>query len=165
MAIQLVRHGGYNREGLTEAGKLQSVSARELLLAKGLGKNATILSSSALRAIQTAEIIAQVIGNGTVLPSDIIHEAGENPEIVRDLDTVIQASLSEHGIDSVDNNLVIVAHMPLLAMIEHGDRYEEVENGGVVDYIPGTWINPDYHPNYFLTQPFEEKFGLQQVQS
>lgn len=144
MPIQLVRHGKYNQQGLTEEGKLHSVSARDILVAKGLGRGATILCSSALRAVQTAEIIATEIGDGTVHPSDLIQEVANYPEAVRDLDVVLQKAVQDSGLPEIPDDLVVVAHMPLLGFVEYGDSYAEFGYGAVVEYELGTWQNPEY---------------------
>lgn len=160
MPIQLIRHGKYSGESLTEAGRLQSLEARELLLAKGLGEKTTILTSSALRAVQTAEILTQDIGSGSILSSEIIKEAGNYPIHVNNLDRVIEKALEAYGFTELPDELVVVAHMPLLSMVKSGNQYTDIPHCAITEYKLGSWQNPEYNPDRPGTKIFEQTFNL-----
>lgn len=140
----LVRHGAYTYGGLNERGlMIDAPDARDELLARGLGANAVILSSSSPRASQTAIIIGRGLGADVVL-SNTINEAG-NSWAVSDLDAVVGQALKEEGveIDPANQDLIIVTHAPMIA-IACGKEPADIEFGEVYKYARGSWKNPDF---------------------
>jgi phosphohistidine phosphatase SixA len=141
--IYLVRHGAETYGGLNERGFwVDAPSARDELLAHGLGEAAVILSSSSPRAAQTAIIIAEGLRTGVVL-SDTMKEAG-NSWGVRDLDAVVEQALYEEGIeiDPSNQDLIVVTHAPMIAIARGLDSADGVEYGEVFPYLRGSWSNP-----------------------
>lgn len=153
--IYLVRHGSYNHspEELTEEGIAQSELAGRRLLAVGVNREATLLSSDAPRALQTSAIIASVIET-TVKPSTRINVIGNSPEGVESLDQMVELALAEAGVDSSGESLVVIAHQPLLEIAAFGAR---ITTGQVVEYQPETWENPNL--NAFEQNYLSKKLG------
>lgn len=139
----LVRHAECYGGALEPKGQEQANSARDELLRRGLGGGALILSSSAVRAMKTAEVIA--IGLGVnVYPSKRIEEGGNTPDGVRSLDEWIDRAMGEVGIPISDKKLIVVTHAPLIAVAKVGSRdncSNDVRKGEVFEYPPGTWNN------------------------
>ncbi len=138
-----VRHGSYESGGLSDIGRRQSEGAGQALIELGLGTTALVHSSHHLRAVQTAEIIARVLGCGPSTSDEIVALAGEYPEGVKDLDATIDGAMSKLAIDTTDRDLVVVTHMPLVSFLEHGDPYEPVVNCFIHEY-KGPWNAKDY---------------------
>jgi phosphohistidine phosphatase SixA len=140
----LVRHGSYDRHTrrLDEAGRIfHAPSARDNLLARGLGASTILLSSDAPRAAETAEIIGEGIGIEPVL-CDIINEAGNNPWVIKDLDFLINNALDEMDVTyDGTQELVVVTHAPMLA-IARGVESQDISFGEVFAYQRGSWANP-----------------------
>ncbi len=160
--IQLTRHGKYEDqpEALTQEGRLQSMEAVTELSRRGLGASAIILTSNAPRAIETATIIANGLRASRLIESRLIRDAGETISMVRSFDGVLEAALGIHDLDPATiGDLVVVTHMPLISLVNHGDPHEITEHGEVVEYVPGTWSNPDFLDNV-LTQAFEQQWSL-----
>lgn len=141
--IYLVRHGSYTGppQRLTEKGKEQSRLAGKHLSSAGIKIGATLLSSDAPRALQTAAIIASIIGT-EVVPSKRINIIGNDPYGVEYLDEMLEAALAEAGRDTSGGNLVVVTHEPLLAIVA---PRVAIANGKVVEYQPETWQNPEFN--------------------
>lgn len=158
--IYLVRHGRAGESELTNDGRREAESARDALRDKGLGRSALVLSSSALRAYKTAEVIAEGLGVDTVLSAPSLDRGGNKPEVIGSLDRVLEACLGGFGIEEVTDGLVVVTHMPLISLARFGDRYEVTKNGEVWEYSPGSWTNPEYKPDHPPTQAFERALGL-----
>lgn len=135
-----IRHGSYEYGTgyLTDVGRNQSEDAAKSLIELGLGSTALIHSSNHVRAIQTAEIIASVLADGTFSADEITALAGEYPDGVKDLDATIDAALQKQEIDPTGRDLVVVTHQPLVAFLEHGDPYEPVANCFIHEYR-GHW--------------------------
>lgn len=145
----LVRHGAYERrpERLSEIGKEQVAEARDLLVDKGLGGRALILSSDLPRAIETAEIIAAGL-EAPVIPSRRIGEGGNHPRGIKSLDDFIDKALGEAGETLPnDTDLVLVTHAPMLAAIMNVD-VKFVAMGEVIEYTVGSWENPKFNEAY-----------------
>jgi phosphohistidine phosphatase SixA len=146
----LVRHGRYDREtmGLTDEGRdIDAPRALSILLAKGLGQGAVVLSSSAPRALQTAEIIAAGLSS-EVISSRLIEYGGNDVWGVKDLDVLVSRALSEAEAKPLDDNgLVVVTHAPMVAAAMGRHHFRDVDNigyGKVVEYQVGTWTNPHF---------------------
>ena len=146
----LVRHGryDYSTKELTKAGReIDAPAALNDLLLKGLGQGALILSSSARRALQTAEVIAEGLSS-EVISSEMIEAGGSDVWGVRDLDEYIGRALSQGNAElQEDGELVVVTHAPMVAaaMGMHGsDAADLIRYGQVVEYQTGTWTNPKF---------------------
>lgn len=139
-AAYVVRHGKYDRhpdEHLIASGIAQAQAAGQLLLGKGVLDSAIILSSSAPRAVQTAEIICETLGCSQVYASPLVEMAGMQPEIVDTLREIADLALRQHEVVLADDQqLVIVAHEPLVAAVS-GRQY--AANGEVVEFDLDTW--------------------------
>ena len=143
--IYLVRHGSYNRspQELTAEGRAESESAGRQLLSVGVEQGATLLSSSALRALQTSAIIESIIGMAVSRSSSKrINIIGNDPRGVESLDEMLEVALAEAGAETNGKSLIVVAHQPLLEIAAFGAR---VANGQVVEYQPQTWQNPEFN--------------------
>ena len=145
--IFLVRHGSYdyNTGRLNEVGREQSQQALRELVALGAGNVALVLSSDAPRALETSEIIAEGLG-AQVVPSKRMQLSALDPSAVQSLDACISLCLWEWGVPSSEQ-LVVVAHEPLLQVAvyqEHKGSTPHLDNGAVVKYQPGTWVNPSF---------------------
>lgn len=145
----LVRHGNYeiSSHNLTAEGRTQSEKGRDDLLSRGIGGKALLLSSDAKRTIQTAEIIAEGLGVD-IHPSTRINRAGNSVGVVSDLDEFLATTLERMGLDlDEDRPLVVVTHAPMIAISEGinvRDCNSLVSYGGVYEYAPGSWSNPEY---------------------
>lgn len=141
----LVRHGNYDHESgclNAEGRSIHAPSARDRLLARGLGANTILLSSDAPRAAETAEIIGYGIGAKPIL-SSVINEAGNDAWSVSDLDAVVDRALLEVDIaDDATQDLVVVTHAPMLAIARGVESYD-IDFGEVLAYQRGSWNNPD----------------------
>ncbi|MDB5176327.1 MAG: hypothetical protein JWM81_1185 [Candidatus Saccharibacteria bacterium] len=149
----LVRHGRYDRQtsGLTNEGReIDAPRALSTLLAKGLGQGAVVLSSSAPRALQTAEIIAAGLSS-EVISSRLIEDGGNDVGGVRDLDELVGRALSQAQAKPLDDNgLVVVTHAPMVAVAMGVHPFRDVDNmdfGKVAEYQVGTWTNPHFRPS------------------
>lgn len=141
--IFLVRHGRYNRDGLTPEGREDARHARDELLTKGLGGRAIVLSSSADRAMRTAEIIAEGLGALTA-ESFRMDIGGNRPEAIQNLDDWISRALKEAEASVGDEQqLVVVTHAPLIDVAK-GLTIDGVGHGEVYEYLTGSWNNPGY---------------------
>lgn len=134
-----VRHGRYDplTKALTAEGEDDARRACTDLESRGLGREALILSSSNLRAIESAKIIGRVLYTPP-FSSTLLAEGGECPEIIVDLDLFLNEALAETGQELSPNQpLIVVTHAPLIEMISRNmPGY-----GEVVEYISGTWKN------------------------
>lgn len=141
--IFFVRHGRYRLEELTEEGRNQSVEARETLLGNGVGRSALLLSSNAPRAVQTADILHEAIGE-RVIQSELIALAGFAPDAIEDLDSLLTEALESEGQSLEDHyGLVVVTHAPLVAAVKGPRvREEHIKYGEVVPYTIGSWEMP-----------------------
>lgn len=128
--IYAVRHGQYSVH-LTELGKHQAANAGVQLQELLEGKTPYIISSNALRAVETAEIIAEIL-HAPVQVSERIEVAGNKPEVVADLRDYLAQSLDGYKPDQV---LIVVAHEPLLHILKGGS----VAHGEVVPYNLADW--------------------------
>ncbi|MDQ5913448.1 MAG: hypothetical protein QG623_66 [Patescibacteria group bacterium] len=168
--ILLVRHGNYNRktEELNEEGQDQSAIAGETCLGM-VGPDAVILSSTRLRAMQTAGIIADVLSmdRGSVLPSPRMGRFGEQELGIRNLDETIAIALHEAGFVQDDPfNLIVVTHQPLIDLARESvykgplTDFVSTANGQVFDYERGTWRNPDYRHHLALLENSKVEYDL-----
>lgn len=139
--IFVVRHGRYDRgtTRLTEQGRTEDAPrARDDLVRRGLGMGAVVLSSSELRAVETAEVIAEGFGT-EVIQSKKIAMGGVHPSMISDLDEMLATVMHEAGVEvDTDGKLVVVAHAPLVAAVARTDEMQ-VDFGQVAEYVPGTW--------------------------
>ena len=130
-----MRHGNYDRRApnpdkpLDNVGILQSEKAG-MELAR-TGERYKVISSNLARAVQTAEIIASMLGNQTTVGSSrVINEAGNDFRIVNDLRRVVEAAMTETGTEVADDeNLLIVTHQPLVTAAK------EIQ-------LPGQFVEP-----------------------
>ncbi len=142
----LVRHGSYDRStgGLDPTGReVHAPSARDELIARGVGSNALLLSSDALRAAETAEIIGEGIGVNPIL-SEVINQAGNRAWNVQDLDAVVDEALKNAGVAQDGRELVVVTHAPMLAIARRVEDVNDISFGEVFAYERGSWYNPDF---------------------
>jgi broad specificity phosphatase PhoE len=149
-AVFLVRHGRYNRTGLSPEGHVDARQARDELIAKNLGGKALVLTSSAQRAWETATIIAKGLKAGLVL-SDRIYEGGNDVEAVEDLDIWLQRALEEAKVSvPAGKSLVVVTHAPMVAVAKGLRSYDasDIGNGEIFEYTPGSWHNQDFRESY-----------------
>ncbi len=149
--IFLVRHGEYSQttRGLTGLGReVHAPQARQRLLARGIGEGALILSSAALRAMQTAEIIAEGLPHPNVVSSDLIEDGGNDARHVKDLDDLLARAVAEAQVAVPETgSLVVVTHAPMLAIASglHGfGDSRKISYGQVMEYEPGSWQNPNF---------------------
>lgn len=146
--IFLVRHGSYdyNSGRLNDIGREQSRQALRELVALGAGNLALILSSDAPRALETSEIIATGLGS-QIVSSKRMRLSALNPSGVKSLEACIAQSLQEGAVSAPDQ-IVVVAHEPLLQVAIHNEYSSftpHFDNGAVVKYEPGSWNNLDFH--------------------
>lgn len=142
----LVRHGSYDRSTgrLDPTGReVHAPSARDELIARGVGSNALLLSSDALRAAETAEIIGEGIGVDPIL-SEMINQAGNRAWNVQDLDAVVDEALENAGVVQDGRELVVVTHAPMLAIARRARDVNDISFGEVFAYERGSWHNPDF---------------------
>lgn len=126
MAIYLVRHGETVPEEidpkrpLSEKGRSQ-VEATARALLKEKAEIAEIWHSTKLRARQSAEIIAQILGIKNVIEKKGLTPF-DDPAPIAEL------------LKSTDKNILIAAHMPFLGELAllFGKSVSGFENGGVV---------------------------------
>jgi phosphohistidine phosphatase SixA len=150
--VQLVRHGDYdfdgpNRGHLTVKGREQAELAKDMLLAKQLGERVIILSSDAVRARETSDVIAAGL-KAILVHSPRIRRGGENPFAVGHLETFLKDSLqadSESEVDPTDSSFVVVTHAPLIAAVTSQPN-PDINYGGVYT-APSGWTNLGYSPS------------------
>lgn len=162
--IYFVRHGKAGRtrtaggvadEELTFEGVAQAIDAAVYLRETcGLDEQATVLTSSAPRAEQTARIITGIIGIGYGA-SELVEVSGNNPKGVESLDQMLGYAVRLAGItkpleELTASGLVVVAHLPVMAIIngEHPEEGFDIKNGAVIEYAPGSWDPKYYKPQY-----------------
>jgi phosphohistidine phosphatase SixA len=146
--VYLLRHGRAETDSLTPQGIEDSHIASKMLIAKGLGGRAVVLSSSEPRAYQTAKIIAEDLDVLPVLKSRYMTVGGLDPRGIESLDDWLDDALKECGGPVKDNEtLVVVTHEPLLKTAVYGSREcGQIEHGSVIEYEPGSWNNRDFRP-------------------
>lgn len=151
--IYLVKHGAIDvyDPTLTIAGQEQAKTARDELVERGLGGRAILLSSTANRALQTAEIIAEGLGV-EVKQSPGLEKFGNNPIILDSLDELIEAELAKCGLEVDEQGVVAVTHAPLIAMAKKV-KTSSIEYGEVFQYPPGTWDQHFRPPGYSPPRP------------
>ena len=141
----LVRHGRYSSGELSIEGRtIDAPKARDELIEKNLGAGAILLSSSAARAFQTAEIIGEGI-NSTPIPSDRIALSADFVNGIKSLDDFIEKSLAKLDVKrDVNQPLVVVTHAPILVVAKgwfSSGAANDIGYGEVMEYNPGTWDN------------------------
>lgn len=143
-----VRHGKYDHQTgeLTDEGREDAIAA-----AREIGFPGIILSSSALRAAQTSEIIAETLGIDRVTKSDLIEKAGNDRTVVKDLTKVIRVALALDGVAYEGRGgLIVVAHEPLVTAARYAGRTKGVniimkaDFGEVVETDLAAWENDRY---------------------
>jgi len=155
MRLYLVQHGEARREEedpsrpLTESGRIEVERVAEFLARAGV-KVDRILHSGRLRAAQTAEILARYLG-----PSKGVEGA-------EGLDPLADPSIWAERLREVDEDLMIVGHLPHLAKLASLLTFKspepqiiEFSYGGVVCLerkASGSWsilwiIRPDIIPS------------------
>ncbi len=155
----LVRHGKAGEENLIPEGIEQSESARDVLIELGLGSSAILLCSDLPRAVQTATIIGEGL-KLPVHPSKRLNIAGNEPEVVNDLDDFLNTTLEYLGLSRADDQpLIVVSHAPLLALAKGLTVYDtnKVKNGEVVRYLPGSWDGSEYRD--YIEEMYSEELG------
>lgn len=139
--IYLVRHGDYDETGgLNSSGVRQAEKARDYLLGLNLKSPVVIIGSTAKRATETAEIIADGFDQ-KVIPSETVKKCGFEPESIKVFENFVEKILHETGVGEPEA-IIIVAHQPMLltAKIYGNPReYSDVHYGEVYKYTPGTW--------------------------
>jgi len=138
-----VRHGRYspNTGSLNKDGNNDAATAGQLLYGKGVKSNAVILSSTAPRATETADIIQHTLEAPAVYKSELIEVTGLHPRSIRSMRRIIDLALRHEGITLDDRQLVIVTHEPV--MLAMSDR-ERVRNGEVIPCNIDAWVNEDF---------------------
>jgi phosphohistidine phosphatase SixA len=121
-------------EHLTPEGIIQAEQARDQLIESGLDQNTLVLSSTAPRAVETAEIIAEGLGAG-VETAVTIRRIGEAPG---DRSTAVLASIVtglEAKFEPVEEGapVVIVGHQPLFVRLT---SKKAIGNGEVIEWDP-----------------------------
>lgn len=144
--MALVRHGSYDRGTghLNDVGRRQAALAATSLFSRHKFLDGLILTSSAARAVETAERISLELG-GEIIPSHILHRAGEYPQAMKNLRTLTREVINRAMPElDYDRPLVVVSHLPLMAAMM---EVEEVENGEVYFYH-GDGRSPVYDPTF-----------------
>ncbi|HEX5744528.1 MAG TPA: hypothetical protein VFX84_03720 [Candidatus Saccharimonadales bacterium] len=114
------------------------------MIASGLGSTAVVLSSTAGRAVVTAEVVAEELGGAELVKSSRIEIGADWPGLscVRKLDDLFAKALEEEGASTdISEGLVVVAHTPLVAAVDDGrlGRDWGIGYGQMVEYEPGSW--------------------------
>ncbi len=136
--IFLIRHGDYENqpERLTSLGRRQAENAAKFLVAQRVGHDATLLTSDARRALETARIIARNISPALdFIPSQRIAIVSNAP-FIESLDEVLDAALEDAHVTDEPGDLLVVTHSPLLKIAAKG---AVVDNGEVIEYELGSW--------------------------
>jgi broad specificity phosphatase PhoE len=123
-----------------------AANAKARLLSREVGNGALLLSSNYPRALQTAEVIAKGIGS-EVIPSKRLAEGGNYPKGIESLDDFLLKALEEAGVEQAGRALVVVTHAPMLTIAlqrYEDDAIDSIGYGMVVDYVPGSWRNPQF---------------------
>lgn len=146
----LVRHGNanYDYDILTKKGQEDAKRAGRELLKTSLGTTGLILSSDAGRAFETATIIGDFLGV-PVTPSKRINIAGNDPEVVADLDQFLADTLESEDVTLTDEqHLIVVTHAPLIAIAKglRPSDTSQVQNGEVVRLGDHPWNASFYNP-------------------
>lgn len=130
-----VRHGSYNLSGdLNTVGLEQAGAAKDYLLQEGIGRSALLLSSDIPRALQTAEVLHEAIGE-QIITSDKLGMGSFSLNIVDLADVLAEvAGTADFNIDDADG-LVVVTHAPLVAAVK-GPKISEddIAYGEIVKY-------------------------------
>ena len=136
--IFVVRHGEYSGKNLTDKGRKTAENSAKDLLCKGLGSRAIVLASMAERAMETAGIISTVLEGRAPLRSERLFLIGNNPDLIKgSLRVELDSCLNEHSLsleDATERGLVVVAQMPLVSEILHGNQFEPSAYGAVAQY-------------------------------
>jgi len=131
--IWAIRHGEYERGKLIPAGEEQALAAAKLLVSKGLGRDALVLTATTQRAAETAEIIARHLMIQTILHSERVAAAGgEEQNGIRHFGEFIEQTLA--GYDHSYNGLVVVGSEPLIGRAKGRSPDAAVGYGEVVTY-------------------------------
>lgn len=139
-AAYFVRHGDYSWQELNDAGHEQAMAARDTLVQAGVGRSALLLSSDITRAVQTAEILHESIGE-RVIVSHQIALASFMPEKIDDLEGMLAEIVKSEGYKIKEpRDVVVVAHSPLVAAVKGPNVSEDdIGFGEIVKYTKGSW--------------------------
>jgi phosphohistidine phosphatase SixA len=156
----LVRHGSYKSgplEALTDAGREQSIFARNNLVARQLGGKVYLLSSDAPRALETASFIGAGLDT-EVLASKRIRIAGERRNVVDNLGNFLVRSLRIDAsiVADPEFSFVVVTHAPFIATFTAKSEASDVDYGGVYE-VPIDRQDPKYNAlvaGLFLPEDF-----------
>ena len=149
-----VRHGDYNRRSgrLTDDGILQAKKAGEALVGLTNGTNQLgIITSSRLRAVQTAGLIAETLGRAPadVVESNELASVGENHCLVgvslqEFLDELVNKNFS--GLDPMGRRaIILVTHQPFATAMKTNGAWmsappdSDAYYGEVVRAQPNLW--------------------------
>ena len=169
--VYFVRHGDYltppygspaNTPVLTAAGR-QQIQGSAVMLQSVIEKQPRLLTSTEKRAVESAEIIARVMG---IVPSSIGHSelmavAGNDHRVVSDIRRLIRASVLEAGMDWDQDTeaLIVVAHQPLVTSVEYdgadSDSRRGVAHGHVAQADLEAWVPHAYRAYDGLIPDYE----------
>lgn len=142
--VVLVRHGRYDRDtgNLTAQGRGDILRTCNRLAGLALGDSLLIMSSTAPRAEESAELLSMNLP-GRLVVDDELTRQGNRPG-VEDFDGMLESIASRHDASLGDHSgLVVVTHAPLIhAAVNHSLRGSDasIQHGEPYPYTPGTWV-------------------------
>jgi phosphohistidine phosphatase SixA len=135
------RHGHVDNERQLDKQGRDDAHAMAVQL-RGVGFRGLLLSSSAQRAMQTAEIIKEGIPAQALVSSPYIQSAGEHPAPVANLHDFVGRLLTAAQVAYTASDIMVVTHRPLV------DAVAGYETGfGQVYPVPDDWQNPKHIPS------------------
>lgn len=144
LSVTALRHAKYYADtgSLTPEGVESAQAAGRALQHQLVGERAVLLSSTAPRAVETAERIARVLGGAKVMLSESIYHGGEHPDTIASTDAYLADGLAEAGmIPDGQTDLIVVTHGPLISEIK-GISLGRIGHARPMPLPQGAWTNP-----------------------
>lgn len=128
--VYLVRHGAYLKENLIERGMEEAFKAGQALIQEGFDHNATLLSSPTPRAVQTANVISNILGRPDIICKYQLGELDYVESFEEPTDAIRMLVEEEEIVLQPQSKLALITHEPLIAGLLP-DSEPDIETGSV----------------------------------
>ncbi len=131
-SIYLVRHGDYGVESLNDLGKWQAAEAGRKLKEEGFGESSLVIASTAVRTVETAQVIAEVLNLETEVATSSKLAAMNDLEYLENPIESISQIVEEAELPiREDSKIAVVGHAPMIAKTFPGLGIEGLATGCV----------------------------------
>jgi len=158
--LLVTRHAPYeidpksDQDILTEKGVEVCRNKLTDLLARDVGRSAILISSISRRAVLTTRELRVGLGIDTSYRSSYITAVGIRPEPVENLHDFVGKVLAECGVEVDGRDVLLVAHSPLVDIVDSG------AGDGIVE-VPDGWVNPRFMPDFaFMAEDGKQNLDL-----